>query len=232
MGRTQVVEPLKRQRLVDEATIALREAILSGRFPEGTRLRQTDLADRLRISRTPIRQALLRLQHEGLVQLLPASGVRVTVLDLHEGAELYDLREVLDGLAARLAATRATPAALARIERALARMRQCLERNDANRWFAAHVAFHDEIFQASGNARLQSLSAVVRLSIQRFHPLLLTTPHRLQDAYREHQGIWEAITAHDAAGAERLARRHIINARAIVLATMAGQNTSDGAVQG
>ncbi|HSF06047.1 MAG TPA: GntR family transcriptional regulator [Methylomirabilota bacterium] len=232
MDRTQVVEPLKRQRLVDEATKALREAILSGRFPEGTRLRQTDLADRLRISRTPIRQALVRLQHEGLVQLLPASGVRVTVLDLHEGAELYDLREVLDGLAARLAATRATAAALARIERALARMRQCLERNDANRWFAAHVAFHDEIFQAGGNARLQSLSAVVRLSIQRFHPLLLTTPHRLEDAYREHQGIGEAIAAHDAAGAERLARLHITNARAIVLATMAGQKASDGAVQG
>jgi DNA-binding GntR family transcriptional regulator len=156
----------------------------------------------------------------------------VTVLDLHEGAELYDLREVLDGLAARLAASRATPAALARLERALERMRQCLERQDANRWFAAHVAFHDEIFQASGNARLQSLSAVVRLSIQRFHPLLLKTPHRLENAYREHHGIWEAITARDATAAERLARRHITNARAIVLAAMTAPEVSDGAVQG
>ncbi|MGH7312297.1 MAG: GntR family transcriptional regulator, partial [Candidatus Rokuibacteriota bacterium] len=120
----------------------------------------------------------------------------------------------------------------ARLGRALERMRQCLERQDENRWFAAHVAFHDEIFQASGNARLQALSAVVRLSIQRFHPLLLKTPQRLEHAYREHQAIREAIAGHDAARAERLARVHITNARAIVLAAMAGQGASDGAVQG
>jgi DNA-binding GntR family transcriptional regulator len=228
----RLVEPLKRQRLVDEATRALRDAILNGRFPEGARLRQTDLADRLGISRTPIRQALGRLQHEGLVQLLPGSGVRVTVLDLHEAAELYDLREVLDGLAARLAAGRASPAALAGLERALERMRQCLERQDENRWFVAHVAFHDGIFQASDNARLQALSAVVRLSIQRFHPLLLKTPRRLEDAYREHEAICAAIAARDAARAERLARSHITSAREIVLAAMAGQRGADGAVQG
>jgi DNA-binding GntR family transcriptional regulator len=226
------VAPLKRRRLVDEAARALREAILSGRFAAGARLRQTELADRLGISRTPIREALGRLQQEGLVQLLPGSGVRVTVLDLDEAAELYDLREALDGLAARLAAGRATQASLTRVGRPLERMRQCLEQQDANRWFSAHVAFHEEIFRASDNARLQSLLAVVRLSIQRFHPLLLKTPHRLEDAYREHRAIWEAIAAGDAARAERLARLHITNARAIVLTAMAGPGASDGAVQG
>ena len=101
--------PLKRRRLVDDAAETLRKAILDGRFLPGARLRQTDLADQLAISRTPIREALVRLQQEGLVDLLPGGGVRVKLLDLDEAVELYDLREVLDGLAARLAAGRRMP---------------------------------------------------------------------------------------------------------------------------
>jgi DNA-binding GntR family transcriptional regulator len=225
------VAPLRRRRLVDDATQALRDAILSGRFPAGARLKQIDLADRLGISRTPIREALGRLQQEGLVELLPGGGVRVRLLDLDEAVELYDLREVLDGLAARLAARRRTAGALARLERALGRMAQCLGRRDANQWFPAHVAFHDEVFRAAGNQRLRALSSVVRLSIRHFHPLLLTTEHRLEEAYREHRAIFEAIAAHDGEAAERLARAHIASAREIVLKTMA-RGDGDGALQG
>jgi DNA-binding GntR family transcriptional regulator len=227
---TPAIAPLRRRRLVEEAAVSLRDAILDGRFLPGARLRQTDLADRLGISRTPIREALGRLQQEGLVDLLHGGGVRVAVLDLNEAAELYDLREVLDGLAARLAAARATPAALGRLDRALKRMRQCLERQDANQWFGAHVSFHDEIFRASGHGRLGSFSGLVRLSIQRFHPLLLKTPHRLEHAFREHREIRDAIVARDGERAERLARAHITAARAIVLEVMT-RGEQDGAVQ-
>jgi DNA-binding GntR family transcriptional regulator len=225
------VAPLRRRRLVDDATQTLRDAILDGRFTAGARLRQTDLADQLAISRTPVREALGRLQHEGLVELLPGGGVRVAVLALEEAAELYDLREVLDGLAARLAAQRAAPASFARLERSLDRMAQCLARNDANQWFGAHVAFHEEIFRATGNARLIALSTMVRLSIQRFHPVLLRTPHRLADADREHRGIHAAIVAGDGERAEQLARAHIVGAKEIVVKTIA-QGGTDGAVQG
>lgn len=228
---TPLVAPLTRRRLVDDATQALRDAILSGRLPSGTRLRQTDLAARLAISRTPIREALGRLQQEGLVEILPAAGVRVAVLNLAEAAELYDVREVLDGLAARLAARRADPAALGALTRALARMARCVERDDANQWFPAHVAFHDGIFHAAGNARLQAMSSVVRLSIRHFHPLLLRTANRLEDALREHRGILAAIVARDEAGAERLARAHIAGAKEIVLKVLAEEGR-DGAVQG
>ncbi len=230
MTRETPVAPLKRRRLVDDAARMLREAILSGRLPAGARLRQTDLAARLRISRTPIREALARLQEEGLVELLPGGGVRVALLDLDEALDLYDLREVLDGLAARLAAQRRSAAALARLEKALDRMRQCLEGGDANQWFGAHVTFHDEIFRAAGHARLQRLAAVVRLSIRHFHPLLLSTPHRLEEAYREHRQVFEAIVVQDGEAAERLARQHIAGARDIVVKAMA-RGAHRGAVQ-
>lgn len=230
MATAPTVAPLRRRRLVDDAAQALRDAILNGRFLAGARLRQTDLADQLGISRTPIREALGRLQQEGLVQLLPGGGVRVALLALAEAAELYDLREVLDGLAARLAASRATPQTLARLDKALARMAQCVERGDSNQWFGAHVAFHDEIFRASGNARLQALSGLVRLSIRRFHPLLLRSEHRRAEAHREHRRIYEAVKRGDPEAAERGARIHIANAKAIVLSVM-GEGEQDGAVQ-
>jgi len=227
----RTVGPLQRRRLVDDAVHALREAILDGRLGAGARLRQTDLADQLRISRTPIREALVRLQHEGLVQLLPGGGVRVTALNLDEAVELYDLREVLDGLAARLAAGSADAATLARLERSLGRMAQCLEGRDPSQWFRAHVAFHEEILKGAGNRHLARLSAVVRLSIRHFHPLLLRTEHRLDTAYREHRAIFDAIRIHDAEAAERLARVHIANAKEIVL-KMLSRGDARGAVQG
>jgi len=230
MALRPVAGPLPRRRLVDDATQALREAILNGRLRAGARLRQTDLAAQLQISRTPIREALGRLRQEGLISLTAGGGVRVTLLELDEAVELYDLREVLDGLAARLAARRAGPAALARLEAALARMARCLERRNPNQWFGAHVAFHDEIFRASGHARLQGLAGVVRLSIRHFHPLLLRTEGRLQEAHREHHRISEAIRARDAEAAEREARAHIQNAREVVLKAMA-RGGQDGAVQ-
>jgi DNA-binding GntR family transcriptional regulator len=225
------VIPLTRRRLVDDATQALREAILGGRIESGERLRQTDLAKRLGISRTPIREALGRLEHEGLIELLPQGGVRVALLKPEEAVELYDLREVLDGLAARLAVERADQASLARLERALRKMAECVERGDPGPWFRAHVAFHEEIVRAASNRHLLRLGSTVQLSIRHFHPLLLKTDDRLAAAYREHRAIHEAIAARDGAAAERLARAHIRAAKEIVLAVMTRETPRHGAVQ-
>ena len=159
----------------------------------------------------------MKLEQEGLIELLPGGGLGVALLNLDEAVELYDIREVLDGLAARLAAQRISERGLRDLERHLATMKDCLSRQDAHGWFVVHVSFHDAIFRASGNGRLQALSSVVRLSIQRFHPVLLTTPNRLTDAWEEHLAIFEAIRVHDAEAAERLARVHIVNAKEIVL---------------
>lgn len=231
-GRS-VGAPLTRRRLVDDATHALRTAILDARLAAGARLRQTDLAAQLRISRTPIREALGRLQQEGLVELLPRGGVRVPLLDLDEAVELYDLREVLDGLAARLAARQPSRHSLATLERALDRMARCLDRTNPSQWFTAHILFHEEIFRLARNRRLQRLLPVVRLSIRHFHPLLLRTERRLGQAYLEHRQIFDAIASHDPEAAEREARAHIATAREIVLKLVAqgAQGDRDGAVQ-
>lgn len=224
------VIPIQRMRLVDEATRVIRDMILTEKLPAGTRLRQADLAEQLGISRTPLREALMKLEQEGLITVLPRRGFRVVALELEEAIELYDLREVLDGLAARLTAQRVNEEVLRSLQGHLKKMEKCVQQQNAHEWFIHHVAFHEEILRVSGNSRLVGLISNIRLSIQRFHPLLLTTPHRLNNALREHVAIFKAIHAHDPVRAERLARLHIANAKEIVVKVMAEQQRADQAL--
>lgn len=220
------VIPIRRTRLVDEATRVLRNMILTGKLLAGTRLRQADLADQMGISRTPLREALMKLEQEGLITVLPRGGLQVVQLKLEEAIELYEIREMLDGLAARLAARRINEKGLNKLKGYLRKMEKSIETQNAHGWFIHHVGFHEEIFRISGNSRLLMLASNVRLSIQRFHPLLLTTPDRLKNALREHLETLKAIQARDPDRAERLARLHIFNARDVVVRLMAEKDRS------
>lgn len=222
------VTPIRRMRLVDEAARLIRDMILTGKLGGGTRLRQVDLAGQLGISRTPLREALMKLEQEGLIAMLPQGGLRVVELDALGAIELYEIREVLDGLAARLAATRIRKQGLKALESHLKKMEAAMKSGNAHGWFINHHAFHEEIFRLSGNSRILGLSANVRLSIQRFHQLLLTTPNRLEIAFAEHEEIYNAIRLGDAVRAEASARRHIANAREIVVGVMEAQAALGG----
>ena len=218
------VAPIRRMRLVDEATRLIRDMILAGTLKGGTRLGQVELARQMGISRTPLREALMRLEQEGLIAMLPQGGLRVVELDAEGAIELYEIREVLDGLAARLAAMRTGNEGLKALEGHLKKMEGAMKSGNAHNWFINHHAFHEEIFRLCGNGRVLGLSANVRLSIQRFHQLLLTTPNRLEIAFAEHKEIYNAIKAGDPVRAEAEARRHIANAREIVVGVMEAES--------
>ncbi|MFQ5851335.1 MAG: GntR family transcriptional regulator [Candidatus Binatia bacterium] len=214
------VTPIRRMRLVDEATRIIRDRVLMGELSAGQGLHQAELARGMGISRTPLREALMKLEQEGLITMLPQGGLQVVELDVVGAVELYEIREMLDGLAARLAAERIAAQGLKNLERHLKRMENSMKTQNAHAWFVHHVAFHEEIFGASANSRLLGLISNVRLSIQRFHPLLLTTPNRSRNAFQEHVEIFRAIRVRDTDKAEGLARLHITNAKAIVVAVM------------
>jgi DNA-binding GntR family transcriptional regulator len=216
-GNELGVTRILRVRLVDTVTSQVRNMILAGKLGPGTRLRQVDLSSRMGISRTPLREALMKLEQEGLITVLPRGGLRVLELDAAGAVELYELREVLDGLAARLAAQRIDRAGLRALRGHLRGMQAAVPRRNAHSWFLNHAAFHEQIFRSSGNGRALALVSQVRLSIQRFHQLLLKTPNRLEVALQEHLEIFRAIEGGRAEAAESAARRHIKNAREIVL---------------
>lgn len=218
-----VLQPIKKMRLSSQVADLLREMILSGHFKPGEHLLQDKLAIQLGVSRTPLREALLKLQEEGLIRLSGARGVEVTRLDPAEILELYEVREVLDGLAARLAATNATPAELAGTKSILDEVSAFVEHPDLHEWLVLNVRFHDSIIEASHNRALKQLSSYVNTSSRMFHPLMLHTPQRTLINYQQHLRIYEAIVARDAGRAEAAAKEHIASIKAVVRGLMQNQ---------
>lgn len=200
-------------RLKDAIAEQLRTMILDGLLTPGTSLRQEQLAVRLGVSRTPLRQALQQLDQEGLVEYSPAGTAKVVELTKADIGELLDIREVVDGLAARVLARRGMPPVVAnRLQGAMSTMRLATEKSERSTYFIANTEFHLGILRATEYRRLNQFAGTVQLSAQAAY----LTPHeqkeRLVVADEEHRGIFDAIQKGQEKDAERLARQHIKNA--------------------
>jgi DNA-binding GntR family transcriptional regulator len=209
MRRTDI-EWRSRIRLVDEVADVLRSGIYAGHFPLGTRLRQQQLAVELNVSRTPLREALRILEREGLVQVQPGRSVRVISADLSLLLDAYAVREVIDGLAARLVAAQDGDAVLARLERALVEQAQALDPWDASRYTETNVRFHSAVITAAGNKFLNAQLPLVHMTSQVFIPIARLTAERAERALEEHRQILAAIRAGDPETAEGFARAHVL----------------------
>jgi DNA-binding GntR family transcriptional regulator len=206
---SEAIEWRSRVRLVDEVVELLRERILSGTYPPGSPLRQEQLAAELRISRTPLREALRMLESEGLVSVSPGRGARVVAGDRHRLLAAYELREVIDGLAARLVAARAGAGASRPLAERIAVQRRALDPWQPRQYTAANIAFHQAILELSGNEFLVAQLPIVHMTSQVFMPFEVVEHGRATQAVEEHEAILTAITAGDGATAERLARKHV-----------------------
>jgi DNA-binding GntR family transcriptional regulator len=198
-----------RIRLVDEVAEALRESIYAGRFPPGTRLRQEEVAAQLDVSRTPLREALRILEREGLVEVEQNRGVRVTSADLPTLLAAYELREVIDGLAARLAARSPEPYLIELLRSIVVRQREALDPWNAARYTGANVDFHRSIIDAARNDYLSAQIPLVNMTSRVFAPVAHLDARRADRAIAEHVEIVAAIEAGLEEEAERVARRHI-----------------------
>ena len=196
--------------LVDELASLLRERIYARRYPPGTWLRQEQLAAELGVSRTPLREALRALEQDGLVRLTPGQGARVVTGDLPTLLAAYELRAVVDGLAARLAAERPAPASRVReLYAVVARQRAALDPWEPQTYTALNVAFHEDVVHLSGNEFVVAQTPVLRMTAQVFAPVALVERDSAVRAVAEHTAIVGAIEAGDGPAAERLARAHI-----------------------
>lgn len=203
-------------RLGDHTYEAIRQAILSGLFAPGSRLTVDAVANRLGVSRTPVKEALVRLEREGLVRVVPRRGAFVAMLSAEEVLELYDLREVLDGLAARKAAERITPQELATLARYLRRADKCAATGDLTRYSDADLAFHQAVRQASKSPRLVEMLENLRDQTRLLMSTSILLEGRLQRSIEEHRRIYEALRRRDGPAAEEAARAHMRAARQAV----------------
>lgn len=200
---------LSRVRLVDEVFQVLRERIYTGRYTPGESLPQVKIAAELSISRTPLREAFRMLEREGLVTVGSNGTVSVISGDRQKLLDAYELREVIDGVAARLTAQRANRRVLERLEPILEEQRAALDPWKPDRYTEANVAFHLAIFELADNPFVIGQLPLVRITAQVFSPTALLSKERVFSAIEEHGAILEAIKSENAVLAETLARNHI-----------------------
>lgn len=206
---------------VDLVQMRLREAIVSGRFPPGHHLREAELVAELGVSRTPIREALRRLEREKLVVNLPYRGVVVKEPSAEEAREIFQVRAVLEGLVARLAAQNRTPVIIADLEAALAEADAALAADDRASLTRAAQRFHNILYAAAGNAYLTQLLEEMRTHVALLRLQAWSLPERPRRTVEDHRRIYEAIAAAEPAAAEAAAVHHITLAWAAVRAAMA-----------
>lgn len=200
-------------RLAAAAVEQLRTLIFNGQLPPGTVLRQEELAGRLGISRTPLRESLLLLEAEGLVETTPSGASRVVDLRGQAAREALELREVVDGLVARLNADRGlTMEQLGRLEEMLAEMDRASRVDDKQAYLAINARFHLELLAHLEHRWLDQLTVVVRLSSQATYLRDQPGGERLRRSADEHRAILTAIRERRADKAEELARAHVRNA--------------------
>lgn len=204
----------------------LRAAILSGRFQPGQRLRERELVGRMGVSRTPIREALRKLELEGLVTTVPYKGPVVTVPTLDSARELYEARAALEGQATALFTSRRDGAAVIRLRGYIGAAERGLARRTFPGVLAANNAFHDEIALGCGNALLQSLIANLRDRIVLLRVESLSHPGRRSRSIAEHKAIVRLIARGEADGARALVEQHIMRAWRAARAQLVQQRMS------
>jgi DNA-binding GntR family transcriptional regulator len=205
-------ERIHRETLSAQAYRALRQAILNRRYPPGARLVVRELAESLGLSPTPIKEALAALAREGLVRSVPHRGYQVPSLSAGEIQEIYELRDALEGLAARLAAQRGGPELAQSLEETLNRQREAARAGDLEAYGDLDLAFHRLLWEASGNQRLRRMAENLDGQVRLLISTSAAVPGRLPEALEEHRVILTRIASADPAGAETAMRAHIQNA--------------------
>ena len=201
-----------------KATDALRSLIFAGDLPPGSDHLEAELAERLGISRTPVREALTRLEAQGLVHIRPRRGARIVGLSPCDMNDIYEVLTVLESAAAEKAAERRIgDAELAPLVKAIEAMDTALEENDLDAWAQADDDFHMALVNASGNKRLIEATALYTDQVRRARMVTLRLrpiPHRSNE---DHRAVLAAIRAGDAEAAHSIHHGHRERARALLI---------------
>lgn len=203
----------------EQARQIIKRLILDGTYQPGQRIKESEIAKALGISRSPVREAVMMLSNEGLIELHPQRGIFVHGFDLPEIRELYEVRQALEGQAVRLAAERAGREEIAKLREFLDLMERVLEENEAHPEnlggrtptdpFPADLDFHMEVAKLANNERLTGYVEEVNTQLQLAKARSTDRPGRAREAHREHLAIYEAMKNGDSDEAERAMKANL-----------------------
>jgi DNA-binding GntR family transcriptional regulator len=214
--------------LHEEAVAYVRTMLLEGEIPPGTRIPERELCERLKISRTPLREALKVLAAEGLVQLLPNRGSRAAKLTDKDLRDLFEVCQGLEALAGELACERITDDEIAEVAAAHAAMAQHYRNSDLMSYYRCNRAIHEAIVAAAGNPVLSGLYESVTARIRRARYVTPMTPPRWALALQEHEAILNALRRRDAVGLSHILRTHLRHKRDEVMQAGFAETDNNG----
>lgn len=200
---------ISRVSLHDEMVSRLRALITDGALRPGSRIDERELCGRFGVSRTPLREALKVLASEGLVELLPHRGSRVTRLSAPELRDAFEIVAALEAVAGELACQRITDAQIDEIAAVHARMEAHYRSGDLTEYFACNQTIHEAINRAAGNPQLTEMYALMSNRVRRARYMANHSPERWANAMREHVEILAALRRRDSAACGALLREHL-----------------------
>ncbi len=195
----------------------LREAILEGNLKPGQRLMEVQLAEQLGVSRTPVREAIRKLELEGLVVMLPRKGAYVADVSLKDVIDVLEIRASLEGLAAYLAADRISDEDIKKLETIMQDFNQGKDEFDVDTLLKKDVEFHECIFKATNNSRLHQLINSLWEQVYRFRVTYISDYDSTKNIINEHQLILDAIKKRDSKLAKKYAQEHIEKAEQFMI---------------
>jgi DNA-binding GntR family transcriptional regulator len=191
----------------------LKRDIMEGVYTPRQRLIETEIAQALGVSRATLRGALLRLQHEGFVEIQPNRGAQVRAFSVDEATRILEVREVLEGLAAGLAAAKATAADLAELQGLVVAMEGRLAADDLLGHLPLVGRFHERIIGVAGNEFIDQFLGMLRAPLIRHQFRVILVPGRKDESLAEHRDIVSYLVRRDTIGAEQAMRWHIAKLR-------------------
>ncbi|MBR2518471.1 MAG: GntR family transcriptional regulator [Selenomonadaceae bacterium] len=220
MGRLEPIKIDNYQPLRETVCEALRAAIRNGILEPGERLMEVQLAEELGISRTPVREAIRKLEQEGYVIMMPRRGTYVSSVSVNDIKEIFEIRSALESLSTGLAAMRIEPDELEKLRALLTEIEGHIKRRDIDKIVETDIEFHGLLYQVSRNERLVTIISNLKEQLARFRTLSMSYPGRLQETLEEHRAMVEAIAAGNVDAARDAAERHMEQAEETLLKAM------------
>ena len=194
----------------------LREAILRGDLVPGERLMELQLASKLGVSRTPIREAIRMLEQEGLAITIPRKGAIVAGMTEKDMQDVLEIREALEELSVQVACDKITEEEIAELQKNMKNFEHSLKSGDLKKMAQADVEFHDVIYRATDNPKLISMLNNLREQMYRYRVEYLKNPQNHEQLLKEHEAIYKRIVEKDKDAVTEMIRKHISNQVAVV----------------
>jgi DNA-binding GntR family transcriptional regulator len=219
-------DTIQRVSIVDNVTVRLRRALLAGEIKPGERIKVTDLEKSFGVSHIPIREAVRRLEAEGLIIALPQRAAVAAGVDLDDLTGLYELRRIIECEVIRRSAASMTDQQVAVVRTALELLEAIAQDHDSPRFWKLHGEFHWALLEPGANAWIQRVVDQTWLASQRYVRLFVSTT--LGDAMADHRGLLVRCEARDGDGAADLLRHHLDRTELAVRQAFAPLGAAEG----